>query len=390
MAPGQFDPFVPYAAFGWLPYGFSEGAVSPLWANPFQSAPASLTLGAENAGLRTLLLTVNARGACQASATMPANPTAQCLIITGHPGTSKAPDVNGGPAWYFAYGAQIAWEYAPDAWATLAAGVDETTPAGASQQWVQHRNLARHAAAVGWTLSPATAGTGPAGGRGIEGDPAKLNVPAAIKDGQLITPSAQTRVLLHEIASAVKFGATQPVVFPFRLTGGLPAGWQLPLYAVSFQPYGSKLLGNGISAGPAADPYALSVGASAPDGTGSGCNFVDGQSSYVTEYGVSWVYRVIDGVDKQVQMLCSTEPVDGLDVGISLDMNTPGSSAPLPGSASLGGAFGVFTRMKFLGTSPSGWTTAPPRLAPLRSLAPSFSRPRTRQTRTARGRRPDS
>jgi hypothetical protein len=239
--------------------------------------------------------------------------------------------------------------------ATLNTGVDETTPAGASQQWVQQRNDARHAVAVGWTLTP---DRGPK--RGIEGNATKLNVPAEIKDGQLIAPSAQTRELLHAVASAVKFGATQPVVFPFRLTGGLPAGWQLsPLYAVSFQPYGGKLLGTGISAGSAADPTALSVSASLPDGTGSDCNFVAGQSSYFTKYGVSWVYRVIDEVDKHVQMLCSTEPVDGLDVGISLDMNTPGSNAPLPGSASLGGAFGVFTRMKFLGTRPSGWTSAP-------------------------------
>ncbi|MCW2933447.1 MAG: hypothetical protein JWM19_4409 [Actinomycetia bacterium] len=53
------------------------------------------------------------------------------------------------------------------------------------------------------------------------------------------------------------------------------------------------------------------------------------------------------------------EPANGLDVGISLDMNTPGSNAPLPGSTSLGGAFGVFTRLKLLGTDPADWTSAP-------------------------------
>ncbi|HEX3960649.1 MAG TPA: hypothetical protein VHZ03_29100 [Trebonia sp.] len=40
-----------------------------------------------------------------------------------------------------------------------------------------------------------------------------------------------------------------------------------------------------------------------------------GQSSYVTKYGVSWIYRVIDEADKHVEMLCSTEPVDGIAVG---------------------------------------------------------------------------
>jgi len=335
-APAQFNPLVPYAVFGRLPSGFSESAVSGLWANPFQSAPTSLTLAVENAGLRTLLLTVNSRGACQVTATSPANSTAPCVIYTGGPGASRAPDVNGRPAWYLGYGASIAWEYAPDAWATLAAGVDETTPVWASPQLVQQRSLARQAAQHGWT--------------------------PAIRDGRLIPPSAQTKALLRLVASGVTFGATEPVVFPFLLTGDLPAGWQLT--SVTFRPEAGTLLGSGLSVGPAADPSALSVGASRP--SGYGCNFVVGQSSYVTRYGISWIDRIIGEVNKDDEILCSTgSPPNGLvdnealQVFIYLESDDPGSSSPLPGVSSLGGAFGVYSRMKFLGTAMSDWTPDP-------------------------------
>jgi hypothetical protein len=71
--------------------------------------------------------------------------------------------------------------------------------------------------------------------------------------------------------------------------------------------------------GPAADTSALSISATKP--LGNGCNYVSGQSSYVTEYGVNWEYRVLDDhIAKNVQMLCSMQPIDGLDVNIYLDM----------------------------------------------------------------------
>jgi len=44
---------------------------------------------------------------------------------------------------------------------------------------------------------------------------------------------------------------------------------------------------------------------------------------------------------------------------MSLDMNTPGSNAPLPGSAELGGALGALALTRFLGTAPTAWTTIP-------------------------------
>jgi hypothetical protein len=368
-APASFNPLVPYAAFGWLPGGFSEGAVSLLWG-PFQSGTTSLALGAQDAKERTLLLTVNTRSACQLS-TSPEAASASCVIRTSVPGVSRAPDINGRPAWYVGWGASIDWEYAPDAWASLDAGVSVQLPGKATSTAAQGpadaaaQESAVRAAEQGWVLSPAPgkqASVPRPGGTGS----AKVDVSAEINDGQLIPPSAQTKAILRRAATLVEYGQKTPIVFPFRLSalsppaGALPPGWQLS--SVSFWPSGGRLAGTGISAGPAADTSALSASASAPDGYG--CNFVTGQSSYVTRYGVSWIDRVIGQVNKDVESLCSTGSrpsglVDGLQVFIYLEENNPGSNSLLPGVKSLSGAFGVYSRMTFLGSDPSGWTTDP-------------------------------
>jgi hypothetical protein len=44
---------------------------------------------------------------------------------------------------------------------------------------------------------------------------------------------------------------------------------------------------------------------------------------------------------------------------VSMDMNTPGSNAALPGSTQLGGVLGVLARLRFLGSNPPAWTSAP-------------------------------
>ena len=119
-APASFNPLVPYAAFGWLPSGFSEGAVSPLWVSPFQSGTTSLTLGAQSASGRTLLLTVNAKGICPDGVPYRGS-VPGCLGNLSAVGVSRAPDVSGRPAWYTQWGSSISWEYAPGALATLTA-----------------------------------------------------------------------------------------------------------------------------------------------------------------------------------------------------------------------------------------------------------------------------
>jgi hypothetical protein len=187
-------------------------------------------------------------------------------------------------------------------------------------------------------------------------DAARVN--AADGRGILQTPApAGTRALVLKIADAVKYAQHTPLVFDVRLARPLPAGWSLQ--ETGFHVVDGRLLADGLNAGPAADTSALSISATKP--LGYGCNYVSGQSSYVTRYGVNWEYRVLDDhIAKNVQMLCSMQPVDGLDVNIYLDMAPEeAGAAPLPGSHQLGGAFGVYARLHLLGLNPDHWTAEP-------------------------------
>lgn len=59
-------------------------------------------------------------------------------------------------------------------------------------------------------------------------------------------------------------------------------------------------------------------------------------------------------------ILCSMQPIDGLDVNIYLDMAPEeAGAAPLPGSYQLGGAFGVYARLHLPGLNPANWTADP-------------------------------
>jgi hypothetical protein len=260
-------------------------------------------------------LAVYARGVC-------AGKTDSCTRGTTG---ARAPDVNGRPAWWFLGGRGIAWEYAPGAWAHV------TMPAGRMPGLTTHGRV----------------------------DPASLkSLRAANERAARQTPSARTRDLLLKIAEAVRYAQHTPLVFDVRLDGRLPAGWSL-LQQMDFQVVDGRLLANGFSLGPAADTSALSISATKP--LGDGCNYVTGQSSYVTRYGVKWEYRVLDDhIAKNVEMLCSMQPIDRLDVYIYLDMAPEeAGAAPLPGSYQLGGAFGVYTRLQLLGLNPANWTTHP-------------------------------
>ena len=163
--------------------------------------------------------------------------------------------------------------------------------------------------------------------------------------------------MVLKIADAVKYAQRTPLVFDVKLASPLPAGWSSQ--EMGFHVVDGRLLADGLTVGPAADTSALSISATKP--LGYGCTYVSGQSSYVTMYGVNWEYRVVDDhIAKNVQMLCSMQPIDGLDVDIYLDMAPEeAGAAPLPGSYQLGGAFGVYTRLHLLGLDPANWTTDP-------------------------------
>lgn len=337
-APAQFNPLVPYATFGWLPHGFSEAAADDIAMNQGFTAGTDLVgrEAADPAAGHLLYLEVDARGYCPFAGATASQ--AGCLRLAGSEATGKAPAVNGRPGWFYAYGGSITWEYATDAWASLSASI---TPAA------DEPHSRRIAAQRGWVLMK----------RDIAQKMATLSTPAkvraAIRSGKLIPPSAATRALLVKIASRVAFGQTTRLPFAFRLPGPLPAGWQLS--QASFTVSGGRLIGTGITAGPAVDPGALTIGY----GPGP-CKFFDGQSSYVTRLGIQWLYRVLNEPDKQWENLCTTGTVNGVTgIDVALDMNIPGSNAPLPGSTALGGALGVLSRTRFLGASPAAWTTNP-------------------------------
>jgi hypothetical protein len=90
------------------------------------------------------------------------------------------------------------------------------------------------------------------------------------------------------------------------------------------------------------------------------CDSGAGQPAYVNRLGVSWAYIVNSLPGDTQQRLCATAPVGGLaGVNITMDVDDPASGAPLPGSAQLGGALGVLSRLLLLGPSPAGWITNP-------------------------------
>jgi hypothetical protein len=309
VAPWHFNPLVPYASFGWLPPGFSERAANNIDVNQGISSATDFVSreAAAPAAGRLLYLQVNARDMCATSvADLQANIRARgqhqvACIDAAFTVTGAAPDVNGRPAFWTDHGSGVAWEYAPDAWAEL-------------------------------SLS------------GIGG-------------GQNVPRSAATRALLLKVAARVAYGGATPLTFAFRLTGELPAGWQL--WRVGFGVSGGRMFGTGITAGPSVDTSALSISASTVTGPPV-CDSSAGRSSYVDRLGVEWLYNVNNLPGDGWQRLCATTQVAGLTgVSIAIDMTNPASNAPLTGSAQLGGALGVLSRLLLLGPDPAAWITNP-------------------------------
>jgi hypothetical protein len=317
-APATFNLLVPYAAFGWLPAGYSEARVPLSEFGLLNSGPTEVDRSAVAANGAMVGLAVYARAACATGS----GAAGSCRPAAT---SGKAPDVNGRPAWWTLGGRGIAWEYAPGAWADV------------------HYLAGRQ----GHGTSPGGKDAAPLKAGSAAGDRAAWQTPAP----------AATRDLVLKIADTVRYAQHTPLVFDVRLASPLPVGWSLQ--ELGFHVVAGRLLADGLNVGPAADTSALSISATRP--LGYGCNYVSGQSSYVTRYGVDWEYRVLDDhIAKNVEMLCSMQPVDGLDVNIYLDMAPEeAGAAALPGSYQLGGAFGVYTRLRLLGLNPANWTADP-------------------------------
>lgn len=304
----QFGPFKPYATFGWLPPGFTTSGTGTSDAKGVSDWAKWSATG------RTINLVVNARGACTWS-----GPAMTCAD-DGFESLGPAPDVDGHRAVWTVDG--IAWQYVSGGWASVHAGV-----------------LGDQVPGLGWAVTSS----------GVTSKDLQA-ARAEIQAGKLIPQSAKTRASLMKVADDVRYGASRPVVFPFRLERPLPAGWSVT--RTSFTYVGGRLAGGGLSAGPASDPAALGLSADLSAGPVA-CDYVAGESAYLKLRGARWLNRVSpEPGAKGVETLCSSTVVDGLGVEISLDMSAPGS-------AGLGGAEKVLLALRLLGPDTTAWTTTP-------------------------------
>jgi len=344
----RFSPLVPYAAFGWLPSGFSAAAGTAMTKTTDGSGTRSVivTAGDQAAG-RLLTLTVAAAGACRVTGpvqdrTVVSTGGARAQFRTvryphglscdyGYAGRAVtplsriAPPVRGGAAFHSPDGG-LAWQYAPGSWARLTPFVLVT--GGGTIRQDERR---QYQAAAGW--APGSAHPG---------------IPAPVQ-------SAATRALLREVAARVSFGRTARIAFPFRLPA-LPTGWAVS--GAGYTVSGGRLLGTGaLTAGPAADPGALNVQAER-SGLGGACKIVPGQWSRTHIQRARAAVSTVDEPGIHVQQVCA-EDVAGLYLWLSLDRDVPRTSRPVPGAARLGGAVRLAGRLRLLGAGSAGWTTDP-------------------------------
>jgi hypothetical protein len=324
-APRQFSLLYPYASLGWLPAGFSAAGPDNQMSQSATELDVTATAPASDG--RALMLRVDA-----ASCRVTGN-GAQAYVRTrdqyphasdcfGDPLSSRAPDVNGAPAYWTALHGSLVWEYGRNAWAIL-------NPMPNPAICV---HCAPHPRLTGWYY-------------------------VAPKNGHPAVPqSAAARQLLLKIASAVRFGTKPAVYYGFTLSS-LPPSWR-PFRAGDISNFGSidgRLVSEGWSAGPADDPEALGISVWPATPGSHPCKYFAGQSSYLTLDGARALLRTIDEPDKHVQVLCAPD-FRGLQVSISLDQNVPGTSdRPLPDAGKVGGVVSVFQHVHLYGGDVASW-----------------------------------
>jgi hypothetical protein len=181
----HFNPFVPDAAFGYVPPGYELKPAPGLSSDGFTSTPNELTLSVkQTSGGGSITLDVLHKGDCgnasmdlnlipayRASHAGSKDPLCRGLgsgvVVTNPP--VRAPNVDGRPAYWLNAPdwSMLAWQYAPGSWALLEAFTPSVSRA----------------------------------------------------------PITADRPLLLKMARTVKFGQTQPIMFPFKLSGAIASGW---------------------------------------------------------------------------------------------------------------------------------------------------------------------
>jgi hypothetical protein len=348
VAPREFNPLRPYAFFGWLPAGYSTSSApsATLLANT-----TSTTLTAA-AGESMINLTIVTAGSCRVTGlavlrylrlwhSSGGAPVLSCYAPAGWAGTSAtgsswqgkaaspAEPVAGRPALWIGEPTQwrgqkpladtgtLAWEYAAGAWAILTG------------------DFPSHAVSVGEL-------------RQLSLNKAKGH----LRQGTAVTLTPSQRAQLLRIARNVRYQATEPILFPFRLAGR-PAGW--PVAGSAFEVSGGLMLDTNLEFSASGGPDTLQVSAAPASGSPS-CGFIAGQSESETVEGSPVLFRYIDQPGKYVQTLCAND-VHGLAVYIELDLDGPATvTTPLAGESAL---TQVFRQMHLLGPDPAGWTSSP-------------------------------
>jgi hypothetical protein len=342
--PREFTASQPFVSFGWLPPGFSADGLAQIGNSQPTGTSVTLRASAPLSDGRMLTLRVFSAGQCSVTGprrSVIRSPDPRAGLHGGRGVTyphglscagtllQAAAPINGGPAYRGPQGA-LYWEYGRDAWAVLLP-----------------------------TANPEVfRATAPPDVRSWMNDPIEPPLPAH-QSASARHQSAANWQLLRKVASRVRF---DPVVlhpfYGFALSG-LPASWGAG-YPTSLSMLDGLAVGSGWQAGPAVDNSALSISVWPNAGqTALSCNFVDGQSQYVTVDGAQAMLRTIDQSYKHWQELCIPD-VQGLQVLIELDLNAPGTNdTPLPGGPAIRSVLTVFSHLRLLGPDVRTWTRQP-------------------------------
>jgi len=288
-APARFSTLMPYASFGWLPPGYRTGVQGGTMS---RSEPEQLLLFAEpGPNAAPVMLTMYPAGKCRlAGAALPCSP-----YDTEWQVLSRAPDVNGRPAYWLKGGQGLAWQYAPAGWAELDWG-------GAGQSWPPH---------------------------GAE------------------------RTAVLRAAGSIRYRQAAPLMFPYWLAGP-PKGWHLS--SVDFDeltrgPSGITLTLTDAAAGlppgsvEAVDADTIQIQVVPAHSADGGC-------------GPNAVWNVtLDGARAELsadgKFLCAAN-VHGLTVAVVLTVH-----GTIRNPAGPDGALGYARKLHLLGSDPAAWTSKP-------------------------------
>jgi len=316
---GYLNPLVPYAAFGDLPPGYALDVTPSAIHDGFLSTVDNLTItAAQSAGGYFIQLSVMPKNGCYGLLggipgwSVTQDQQARCSVLTGQ-ASGQAPAVRGRIAYWGNGGTDLAWQYAPGSWAVLQAQGSGDTP----------------------------------------------------------FPAAQAKALLPQLAASVRFGQTKAIVFPFKLSGAVPADWH-PVSATYTVSAAGEYLANELDVAPYADYEAHGVTGLIIDAgetaqvNGNTCTTTPGAGeggvAHVQKDGLWWVLQTPaaagaktsqpPGLPGDDATACDPQPDNGLYAFADLKLDTTGA-------ARTGGINAVLHHLSLLGAEQAAWSSTP-------------------------------